>query len=213
MGNSYKGRLVKGVGINDADYKLNEWEHLGRVDGKQKQKLIWRCPYYSCWLSMLYRCYDKKFLKREPTYLGCSVCDEWLTFSKFKSWMEKQDWEGKHLDKDLLVPGNKIYSPRTCIFISEIINKFIQENRKKNNLPIGCSVVKARKQPCFESYCNQLGGKRKHLGFFKTEAEAHKAWLKEKTRLAKELAREEENRLVAESLIRRYETYDDWNKL
>ena len=108
-------RLVYGVGINDADYVVQKWETIGYVNGKQKQKLIWICPYYSAWKSMLKRCYSSKYQDKRPTYKGCSVSDEWLTFSVFKVWMEKQDWEGKQLDKDLLFEGNKIYSADTCV--------------------------------------------------------------------------------------------------
>ena len=76
---------------------------------------------------MLQRCYSESHLVRQPTYKGCSVCEEWLTFSNFKSWMEQQDWEGKQLDKDLLVYKNKIYSPETCVFVSSVINSFFVE--------------------------------------------------------------------------------------
>jgi len=41
--------------------------------------------------------------------------------------MERQDWEGKHLDKDILIPGNKIYSPDRCIFVSSLINLLIDK--------------------------------------------------------------------------------------
>lgn len=51
---------------------------------------------------------------------GCSVCEEWLTFSNFKRWMEQQDYEGKALDKDLLVSQNKTYSSETCVFVPRI---------------------------------------------------------------------------------------------
>ena len=42
-------KLVCGVGINDADYVVTKQETIGYVDGKQKQKLIWRCPFYKTW--------------------------------------------------------------------------------------------------------------------------------------------------------------------
>ena len=108
-------RLVYGVGINDADYVVQKFETIGYVSGKKKQKRVWRCPYYRVWTHMLERCYDVKRQERQPTYKDCSVSTEWLTFSVFKSWMEKQDFEGKQLDKDLLIEGNKIYSAETCV--------------------------------------------------------------------------------------------------
>ena len=88
MNNSTNHRLVAGVGINDADYTLSITESLGYVDGKRKQKLIWRCKFYATWKSMIERGYSNKVKERSPTYEDVSVCEEWLTFSKFKAWLE-----------------------------------------------------------------------------------------------------------------------------
>ena len=109
-------KLVCGVGINDADYAVQKLETVGYADGKRKQRLVWVCPYYQTWIDMLKRCYSDKLQERQPTYKGCSVSEEWLTFSAFKVWMEKQDFERKQLDKDLLFEGNKVYSAETCVF-------------------------------------------------------------------------------------------------
>lgn len=92
--------LVCGVGINDATYSV--YRYKGSAGS---QKRIWACPFYRTWGTMLGRCYSDKFHEQNPTYVGCTVCDEWLTFSKFKAWMETQDWKDKQLDKDILVPG------------------------------------------------------------------------------------------------------------
>lgn len=109
-----------GVGINDADYKV---QLLIRENGRLF--CLWKCPFYVVWSDMLMRCYSEKYQRKSPTYVGCTVCEEWLIFSNFKAWMEKQDWEGKVLDKDLLVEGNKIYSPSTCKFLPNEINQFL----------------------------------------------------------------------------------------
>jgi hypothetical protein len=121
--------LVHGVGVNDADYITNI---------KNNNKLIWRCPFYVKWKEMLKRCYCPKWQKKYPTYIGCSVCPEWRYFSKFYLWMQNQKWEGLQLDKDLLVKGNKVYSPNTCCFIPSTINSIFGSGRKKNSqLPEG----------------------------------------------------------------------------
>ena len=133
-----KNKLVYGVGINDADYIVCIYEELPRTNGKQNQKIVWRCPFYSRWMSMLRRCYSKAYQEKQPSYKGCSVCEEWLTFSNFKSWMETQDWEGKQLDKDLLVYKNKIYSPETCVFIDQRLNTFlVKSNKTRGDYPLG----------------------------------------------------------------------------
>ena len=107
-----RNRLIHGVGINDANYNTQV-----RVNGK-----LVVCKYYRTWKNMLERCYDSNLHLKHPTYIGCIVCEEWLTFSNFKAWMETQDFGGKDLDKDILVKGNKIYSPETCIFVTNAIN-------------------------------------------------------------------------------------------
>jgi hypothetical protein len=131
---------VQGVGINDANYLVQKFTTVGG-----KNKLIWRCPFYSCWKHMLKRCYDDCYIKLHPTYKGCSVCREWHLFSNFKSWMEQQDWEEKQLDKDLLVYGNKVYSPSTCVFLSQGLNKFLtKSNKARGEYPLGVW----KRKPC-----------------------------------------------------------------
>lgn len=94
---AFAKKLVCGVGVNDASYAVNPL-----INGKQVM-----CWIYKKWKSMIHRCYDSKIQARQPAYIGCSVCEEWLTFSNFKLWMEAQDWQGKELDKDILTAGSK----------------------------------------------------------------------------------------------------------
>lgn len=199
-----KTKLVCGVGINNADYvvQINEsWYE----DGKQRQRGVWVCPFYSKWRSMLIRCYSSKEHETNPTYKGCSVCDEWLTFSNFKNWMEKQDWEGKEIDKDILYIGNKIYSPETCVFVDRKVNQFLVERgASRGKLLIGVSQHKEGK---FIAQCNDGSGKGGYIGLFNTEIEAHKAWLKRKQEVALKLASEQTDTRVAKALIDRYENY------
>ena len=105
-------KLVHGVGINDADYAVVEFETIGYADGKRKQKLVWFCPYYRAWTSMLKRCYSIKSQERQPTYKGCSVTDEWLTFSNFKSWMENSSGKTSILIKTYYSKGIKFIAQR-----------------------------------------------------------------------------------------------------
>ena len=198
--------LVWGVGINDADYKVkiqDSWYE----NGKQKFKLVWVCPFYSKWKSMLERVYSQKFKEKYPSYRECSVCEEWVTFSNFKAWMQQQDWEGKHLDKDILYPGNKLYSTDTCVFVDPKVNIFlVDRQRGRGKYMIGvCWHVLENK---FQAQCQGLSKKNKFLGYFDTELEAHKAWLACKLELAKQLAAEQTDPRVAKALIERYENYE-----
>ena len=53
---------------------------------------------------MLQRCYSPKNHAKNPTYIGCYVAKEWLTFSNFKAWMGSQQWQGMELDKGVISP-------------------------------------------------------------------------------------------------------------
>lgn len=202
---------VYGVGINDADYTIQRMITIGyRVDGRPIQKLVWACPFYAAWKGMLLRCYCTAQHKRRPTYIGCSVVEEWKTFSNFKAWMETQEWLGKHLDKDLLSPGNKVYGPTTCVFVSPRVNTFITEsNKTRGEYQIGVSKNKGAKQFC----ARVRDGSRTtvRIGYFKTPEEAHSAWLEAKLKLARELAAEliaeGGDPRVAKAVVARYENY------
>lgn len=176
-------KLVCGVGINDADYIVKRYEMM-----EGKRKIVWRCPYYERWCSMLKRCYSEKCQERQPTYKGCSVCEEWLTFSNFKRWMETQKWDNRALDKDFLLEGNKIYSPSTCVFLPIKLNSFIIIREKSRGLcPLGVYYKKKKGEgmkseyikPYISGVRDQKGGKVR-LGHYSTPEEAHQAYLKAK---------------------------------
>lgn len=195
-------KLIYGVGINDADYNVCKTDV---VDGKKK--ILWVCPYYVKWRAVLERCYSEKFWKTNPTYRDCSVVPEWHLFSNFKAWMKTQDWEGKQLDKDLLLYGNKVYGPDTCVFVDQKVNLFMLENKAtRGKSLIGvyfdeeCGKYRAR---C----CSVTTGKQKCLGRYTTQEEAHKAWLDFKLEQAYILADEQTDERVATALINRYKNY------
>lgn len=200
-------KLVYGVGINDADYATHKWETI-EVNGKQKQKLVWYCPYFRVWHSMLQRCYSSEYQERNPTYKGCSVSKEWLTFSNFKLWMDVQDWEGLQLDKDLLFEGNKVYRDKTCVFVTRMVNMFTTDRvNNRGEWLIGVCWDKFANK--FKSQCsNPFTKKSEHLGLFTCEQEAHQAWLKRKLELATLLAAEQTDKRVGKALISRYESYN-----
>jgi hypothetical protein len=195
-------KFIHGVGINDADYPVTQNKV---VDGKQVQ--IWICPFYARWRAMFKRAYSEAYQSLYTTYVGCSVCPEWIYFTNFKSWMETQDWEGKQLDKDLLVKSNKIYSPETCVFIEQKINKFMSEKPNKvRELPTGVSWDK--KASAYRAQCISVEtGKQTNLGWFDSPDTAHKAWLAFKLEQAHALAFTQSDKRIAKALIERYENY------
>lgn len=208
-----KRGLVYGVGINDADYLTVVYEERGDgsrlKSGDKCMKLKWMCPYYARWHSMMGRCYSKPLHKTHAKYSDCEVCDEWIYFSKFKAWMQTQEYEGLELDKDLLVKGNRIYSPETCMFVTPQVNGFIKETKKtRGNLPIGVTLDNKYKLPRYKAMCsNPFTKKQEYLGVFSSPYEAHAAWLAKKLEHAYALAAIQTDQRVAIALIERYENY------
>lgn len=152
---------------------------------------------------MLVRCYSKKFHEKCPTYIGCEVSEEWKTFSNFKAWMETQDWEGKQLDKDILIPNNKLYSRDTCVFVGLNVNVLLTDcGASRGKYMIG--VYWHKKAGKFLAKCNDGNGKDVHLGLFDNELEAHLAWKAYKHKLACKLADEQSDSRVAKALRDRF---------
>ena len=166
-------KKLYGIGINDADYVVKIQESY-YVEGKRHRKTTWECPYYVKWKGILSRCYSEQHIERKPTYALCFICKEWLTFSNFKYWMEQQDYEGKALDKDLLVYQNKVYSPATCVFVDTEINNFLCLcDARRGDYPIGVSDQRNTTKYRARIY---TGNKQTLLGYFNTPEEAHRAW-------------------------------------
>ena len=159
-----KQKTIYGVGINDADYYTQF-----TVEGKKM-----KCPYYSVWKRMLERCYSAKSQKNKPTYIGCSVDEKWLTFSNFSQWMKTQDWKNKHLDKDILIKGNKVYSSAGCLFVTKAINSLlITSKASRGDSPIGVNYHKLAGK--YEAKLS-INGKKKYLGLFDSKEAAHEAY-------------------------------------
>lgn len=142
--------------------------------------------YYEIWHSILCRAVGKKYRRRYTSYEGCSVCDEWLSLSNFKRWFEDPEngyCEGYHIDKDLIVKGNKEYAPDKCCFLPPEINLAIIRKRKTNGLPSGVTLKKGR-------YISQIsiGKEKKHLGSFNSAEEAFQVYKIAKEQHFKELA-------------------------
>ena len=197
-------KLVWGVGVNDLPYRVHVTEYVTKDGGKRVQKTVFTCTYYAVWRNMLERCYSEKSLESYPTYIGTSVCSEWTYASAFKKWMEQQDWDGKSLDKDIIVPGNKLYSPDTCAFVLQATNKFVTaSNASRGDYPIGVDLFKRTGK--YRAQCrNPFTREREHLGYFSTPEEAHEAWRKRKHEIAQLVAATESDSRVVEALRKRY---------
>lgn len=103
------------------DYYLPSVYGVGYLGvGKYSKKT--HKSYYNVWCEMLRRCYSKEFHITNPTYKGCSVTTEWHNFQSFALWCDSAYIQGYQLDKDIKIEGNKVYSPKTCSFVTAQVN-------------------------------------------------------------------------------------------
>jgi hypothetical protein len=158
-------KLVHGKGLNDS------------------LTAIRNCPIYNVWKTMLCRCYGKTIAK---CYQNSEVCEEWLIFSNFRTWMEQQDYVGKALDKDILVINNNLYHPDRCIFVTSEINNLLTSTKEPRGkyLPGVTFMFKTNK---FLAQCSYKS-KNTHLGYYTTEQEAHEAYKFFKHRIITDVA-------------------------
>lgn len=149
---------------------------------------------YKAWAAMLHRCFDKNTKERQITYESVDCCKEWLLFDNFYDWLHSQenfnqwlDGERWALDKDILIKGNKIYSPETCCLIPQNVNcLFTKCESKRGNLPIGvCEHGNG-----FQSYCHNpfTNNKMEYLGTHETPTIAFYYYKKFKENIIKQVA-------------------------
>ena len=129
--------------------------------------------YYKAWFKMLRRCYgDDKFHKEH--YYDCTVSDVFKSLPKFKEWCDQQKGylqSGWELDKDILVKGNKIYSPETCCFVPKEINSVFKQYKKRGvDLPQGVYLAKDGRS--FFARCS-IGGKHRSSKWTSSQQEAN----------------------------------------
>ena len=123
--------------------------------------------------------------------------------------MEQQDWHGKCLDKDIIAPGSKLYSPDTCAFVLQATNSFvIASDASRGEYPTGVYLFKRTGE--YRASCqNPFTGKNEHLGYFSTPEEAHEVWRKRKHELAQLVAATESDLRIVEALKKRY-SVEEW---
>ena len=173
--------LVYGVGINDVMIPY-----------------FTRTRTYRTWSGMIRRSdkRDPKWLSQpgKEYYVDCTLDPRWYELSVFKEWIEKwDDFENKQIDKDLLIPGNKVYGPDTCLMVRPIVNCWFKPTCK-GDLPRGVcwnpAWKKGRSPNPYRAQITPIGGKRKSLGFYATIEEASAVF---------EKAREEQIKILIET--------------
>lgn len=180
-----QSRTVCGMGyIGKGKYKVTD------KDNKQTKE-------YATWANMLARCYSKSYKEKHPTYTGCEVCEEWLNFQNFGKWFDENYYEIEdermELDKDILYKNNKMYSPKTCIFVPQSINLlFIKRDSERGATPVGVAPKTNNK---YTAQCSYAAEKSKSLGTYNNIDEAFSAYKKYKEKLIKEAADKFKNKI------------------
>lgn len=155
---------------------------VGRFAVKDGQE---KTHHYRIWHELIARCYaDTKKDEFSAYYDICTVCDEWLCYQNFAEWFEnnKYECEGRlHLDKDILYPGNKVYSPETCLLVPQRINMIFTNKTNSRGLPNG--IIQAE-----NGYLAKYN--HKELGVYKTVEQAYKVYAEEKEKNIKQVADE-----------------------
>lgn len=162
-------KLIYGIGICDLNTYIN-------INKQYKS--------YNSWRGMLRRCYSHEQSYKFPSYIGCSVCDEWKLYSNFKSWFDEHYIDGYQLDKDIIIDGNKVYSPETCCFVPHYINSMFNDNERVRGIYlIGVDLQNNMYRSRIFKYNKSI-----YLGTFTSEIDAHNVWLKAKREYARKLA-------------------------
>lgn len=163
--------VVMGCGINDSTTRVQIFD---------SGKLVWICPYYKMWKSMLTRCYNPRVHRSMPTYEGCEVSEDFRVLSNFKLWVMEQEElnlkikEKLFLDKDIKGDG-LLYSPSNCLLIPHELNSFFLNSGSKG-LPTGVDFHKGM----YRARCANGTNYSPNIGVFTSPEEAHEAWRKAK---------------------------------
>lgn len=198
----YKGR----VHTNYYNYKHKSVKNpyhpevcgVGMVGTKYPVRLPYGNPVkeYYAWRGILRRCFDEKEKKRNTAYKDVVCCDEWLLYENFYEWLHQQEnfdeWlngDNWAIDKDIVVKGNKTYSPNMCSLVPRNVNNlFIKCQNVRGEYPIGVG----RQYNKFNAKIqNPFTRKTEHLGYYDTPEEAFQAYKEAKELYIKQVAQEE----------------------
>ena len=165
--------------------KRHYWKTPTKLNGKSLKE-------YDQWNQMRQRCREGYQLKF-PTYAGCHLAPEWESYDNWLEWAKQQkgflqfDEQGRiyHIDKDLLVKGNRAYAPDQCVFVPQHLNAFLNSHsRARGKLPQGLCQHSKNHVRVYIS----INGKQESLGLFTNPDEAYRVYAEAKQAYAKLLA-------------------------
>lgn len=175
--NPYECRNKNGIGFLG----------VGKYNSKEHKEA------YHKWKAILDRCIRNDYSNKSiSSYKDCSVCKEWLNFQNFAKWFYENKYKCSEplcVDKDILVHGNKLYSPDTCLLVPQRINLlFVKEKGHRGNLPIGV-------HKCKNKYISSLTKlyKKERIGSSDNVEDSFKKYKIEKEKYIKQVADEYKN--------------------
>lgn len=136
----------------------------------------------SMWYGLKSRCKPGASQDKRPNYKGCTI--GFSGIDHFKAWAIEQpgydcfDENGRRyqLDKDLIRPGNRVYSPDFCSIVPARINTLMLDCGSKKST--GASYHKVTGK--WQARVQTLEG-REYLGLFETRELAHYVWRAKKS--------------------------------
>lgn len=122
--------------LNGNNIEFNQFKNIydrlnnALLHGINDVKDIEKCKpekWYTAWIGLI-----RRGCRGEDSYAYASVDYSWLIASNFKKWFDENNYEVLYtddrdmlaIDKDIRVPGNKMYSPETCMLVPSKINRF-----------------------------------------------------------------------------------------
>lgn len=166
---------------------------------------------YSKWNLMKQRCNPNgEVQKRAPTYVGCTMTDNFEDYQYFVNWHRAQIGYGTKydLDKDLLVEGNKLYSEDRCVLIPHTLNSFLVNSAAiRGDCPQGVCWIAEKGR--FDARM-KINGKQVYLGRFDNPEDAARAYAQAKTEEARKWYRRLLNKeyIVDDRVIEKMRTWE-----
>ena len=122
-----------------------------------------------------------------------------MSYENFYEWLHKQEnfneWyngDGWAVDKDILVKGNKVYSPETCCLVPQNVNVlFVTQKNNRGNLPIGVYYHKNQNKYIAQYNNKYLKNSQTYLGSYDNSLEAFMEYKIYKENLIKTIAQKE----------------------
>lgn len=166
-----------GVGFNSGKFGYAATEKVGGKWVNIKR--------YTVWSSMIKRCYSGELY----VYSDVVVSPVWHDYQDFAQWWEDQplykrqdNWQ---LDKDIVSPESRTYSPNNCRLVPTVINLLIKKMGPRDYTQ---GVNYHKRDKAFRAFVVDASGVHKERNGFKSELDAFLWYKSEKEVIVKQLA-------------------------